>query len=120
MRGILRKGVSLLLGAASLWLVNAPAQEFGARDDLWDISQGSVVTATSGLISSESQPGMFGSSDFFASTIFADDRPNGFVHFIEWRTAAPVTVKRVRLFGGGDGPDFNHAREFERFVLKAK
>jgi len=55
-----------------------------------------------------------------ASCIFNDGQPAGFVHYVEWQTATPVTVGGFVLFAEGDGPASNNQREFEQFVLKAK
>jgi Ig-like domain-containing protein/FIMAH domain-containing protein len=81
------------------------------------------VTGTSGL-----QPG-FDGRDMFGGqfgwvepghTIFADGRPPGFVHYIEWQTPTAVTVGSFALFAQGDSPVYNNEREFAQFVLKAK
>src|SRR5689334_870602 len=79
--------------------------------DLWDIHSGAVVTATSGIYPSSDVRDMFGGA--FASleptsTLFADGHPEGFVHFIEWKTLTPVTVKSIQLFAAGDGPIYNN------------
>ena len=98
-----------------------------STNDLWDISQGTVVTATSGLDPGSDGRDMFG-GDFSGPpsepgrTIFADGRPPGFVHYIQWQTPAPVAVGAFALFANGDGPttSFPAQREFAQFVLKAK
>ncbi len=103
-----------------------PAQTYvPSTNDLWDISQGSVMTSNSGLDSGSDPRDMFGgqfSSTEPDRTIFADGRPPGFVHSIEWQTSAPVTVDSFALFAAGDGPTapFPTQREFAQFVLKAK
>jgi hypothetical protein len=53
-------------------------------------------------------------------TLFSDGKPEGFTHFIEWQTAAPVTLRSFRLFAVGDGPFYNNQREFAQFTLKTK
>jgi hypothetical protein len=92
--------------------------------DLWDISQGSVVTASSPLLGTADRRNMFGgnfgSVEDGTRTLFSDAQPAGFVHFVEWQTPAPVTVGSFALFADGDGPQFNNEREFAKFVLKAK
>jgi len=108
--------------AASLASVSL-AEDFGVTNDVWDVHNGNVITATSGFQSSLSDPGMFGGQDWPGSPItthFADGQPSGFVHFVEWRTPAPVTVKRVRLFAAGDGAIYDNGREMARFTLKIK
>ena len=49
-------------------------------------------------------------------TVFSDDLPSDFVHFVEWRTPTPVTIRSFHLFATGDGS----GREFATFTLKAK
>jgi hypothetical protein len=36
------------------------------------------------------------SSNEVGNVLFSDNTPAGFVHFVEWRTAAPVTVTAFR------------------------
>jgi len=52
------------------------------------------------------------------NTIFADSQPKGTVHFIEWQTAAPVTIARFRLWAFEDSPDTN-LRSFDHVRLLA-
>lgn len=103
---------------------SATAQTSG---DLWDVSQGTLVTASSPLIPPYSAGAMFGengqnNNNGFTWTYFADGQPPGFVHFVEWQTAANVNVARVQVFALGDGffgfP--NNQREFSHFTLRAK
>jgi Concanavalin A-like lectin/glucanases superfamily/Immunoglobulin I-set domain len=95
-----------------------------STNDLWDISQGSVVTATSGAhVPYSDIRDMFGgmfSEVGPGATVFNDGQPPGFVHYVEWQTPAPVTVNSFNLFALGDGPQFDNQREFAQFVLKAK
>ncbi|HTH49999.1 MAG TPA: hypothetical protein VMB21_20970 [Candidatus Limnocylindria bacterium] len=102
----------------------------GSRDDLWDVSRGTVVTTNSPEANYfDGRPyhaeNIFGANvpgfplepgDF----IFQDGQTNGYVHFVEWHTAAPVTVRSFKLYAAGDGPIYNNQREFASFVLKAK
>ena len=91
--------------------------------DLWDVSQGTVVVADSGIRDGFLADGMFGAGpvlEEYGNTIFADGQPAGSVHFIEWRTPAPVTLQAFRLFASGDGPYYGNERDFAQFVLKAK
>ena len=110
-----------------LHLVSSAQTYLPSTNDLWDISQGSVVTGTSGLAPGSDSRDMFGG--VFSTppsepgrTIFADGHPAGFVHYIEWQTPGPVTVNGFNLFASGDGPlgQFPTQREFAQFVLKAK
>ena len=49
-------------------------------------------------------------------TLFGDNKPVEFVHFVEWETPEPVTVGRFQLFAGHDMP--SQARAFARFTLQ--
>ena len=97
-----------------------------STNDLWDISQGSVVTGTSGAhVPYSDIRDMFGgtfSETEPGRTVFEDGEPAGFVHYVEWQTPTPVTVNSFNLFASGDGPQapFPTQREFAQFVLKAK
>ena len=91
--------------------------------DLWDISQGSVITASSAINPATDGRDMFGGTFSQAEpgdTVFADGQPDGFIHYVEWQTPGPVNVSSFNLFAAGDGPAANNAREFSQFVLKAK
>ena len=94
-----------------------------STDDLRDLKQGAVVTGssaiTSGFDARDILGGLFGTVDD-GQCIFLDNQGTGFVHYIEWQTAAPVTVGGFALFAEGDGPASNNQREFEQFVLRAK
>jgi hypothetical protein len=93
-----------------------------SRPDIWDISNGITITATSGIRGGFSAEDMFGANKSTepGATIFADDRPDNFVHFIQWQTPNPVTVTSFALYAAGDGPVYNNEREMAKFVLKAK
>jgi hypothetical protein len=94
-----------------------------STNDLWDISQGSVVTGTTGVYLTSDIRDMFGgtfSQTEPGHTIFNDGAPVGFVHLVEWQTLGPVTISAFALFAAGDGPAANNSREFAQFVLKAK
>ena len=96
--------------------------------DLWDISQGNTVVGNSGILStfySSDARDMFGGNfttwpGDAGRTIFRDDMPTGFTHYIQWQTATPVTVQSFNLFAFGDGPDYGNEREFDSFTLRAK
>src|SRR5207253_9484808 len=101
--------------------VNAPS----TSTDVWDLAQGAVVTATSGLHpAAGTATGMFGQNgqtlwDPDALTYFADGQPDGSVHFVEWQTPTNVSVSEVRLYAYGD-PNLNSGREFSQLTIKAK
>ncbi|MEX1112617.1 MAG: hypothetical protein WEC84_04085 [Candidatus Andersenbacteria bacterium] len=107
-----------------------------ASDDLWDITQGTTITAHSGVIAQHGGGDirdMFGGT-FWAyepdhgKTDFRDDKPAGFVHFVEWRTPEPITLERFHLLadhdffdrGNPDGMRDASSRGFRRFTLLVK
>ena len=118
-----------LLGAvllSGLVVRNAFADAFTvppSAADLWDISQGATVTGNSPLGSGFDARDIFGGHVGTREpdqVVFADGQPAGFVHYVEWQTASPVTVGAFVVFADGDGPAVNNQREFAQFVLKAK
>src|SRR5205807_6819676 len=82
--------------------------------DFWDISQGAVITASSGVMDAAGSPaGLFGqngqdNADGSTWTYFVDGQPPGYVHFVEWETPGDVTLGEVRVFALGDGEQFNN------------
>lgn len=116
-KGLLALGLSLAFLSCTVHAAN-----YGVTNDVWDLHQGAVVTAHSDLRTSATDPGMLGGADSFepGDTIFADGKPDGYVHFLEWRTPAPVSVSHIKLYAGGDGAIYNNGREFGRFTLKIK
>src|ERR1043165_1594407 len=102
-------GALMLLG---LTHANAYYEPYGATNDLWDIRQGTVVTAHSPF---DPYPGgTYDPRDLFGGTfganvgletgavIFADGQPAGFTHYIEWRTATPVTIGSFKFHASED------------------
>lgn len=73
---------------------------FTTSTDLWDVAQGTGVTATSGMHPSSSPQNMFGGSGGVEPphTIFQDGQPAGFTHFVEWETDGPIWLEGFRLF----------------------
>jgi uncharacterized Zn-binding protein involved in type VI secretion len=68
--------------------------------DLWDLSRGSSVTGSSGMLASASSAeNIFGDGE----AVFQDGQPVGTTHWIEWTTAAPVTVGSINLVAAHDG-----------------
>jgi len=100
--------------------------EIGSTNDLWDINSGAVVTRHSGEASPYHIENAFGGrlatvpGAQIYDHIFTDGRPAGFVHFVEWRTPAPVILRSFHLHSQGDGPAVDNGREFETFRLFAK
>lgn len=94
-----------------------------STDDLFDISKGSVVVASSPIWGSFESAAMFGGespSPETGSTVFADGAEEGSVHWIEWKTATPILLEEIKLYASGDPAIYLHEREFSKFVLKAK
>jgi hypothetical protein len=93
--------------------------------DAWDITQGAVVTSTSGIHPAGSAAGMFGNdagpnSPFPVerlNTLFRDLAPEGTVHAIEWRSVTPITLAGYHLLSY---EDVNEGRSFSQFRLFAK
>lgn len=111
------KILSIMAFAASLGTASA---QFPAGNDLWDISQGTVVTASSPTIPGYIPESIFGHpGPLIGWTYFDDTQPAGYVHVVEWETQADVNVGLIRLFAFGD--DFlNNGREFSQLTIKAK
>jgi hypothetical protein len=109
----------------NLGVADRAVGQLPTTNDLWDINQGSFVTAHSGTTSLSSPANMFGgvspmSAEPF-NTLFRDDQLAGFVHFVEWGTPTPVLVESFNLFATHDGPPFDaNQRGFRRFTLFAK
>jgi Concanavalin A-like lectin/glucanases superfamily/Immunoglobulin domain/Bacterial Ig domain len=110
--------------AGALLTVNIQPTIIPSTNDLWDISQGSVVTSNSGVnVPYSDIRDMFGgqfSPVEPGDTVFADGDPPGFVHWVEWQTPGPVNVSSFALFGSDDGASYNYQRAFAQFVLRAK
>jgi hypothetical protein len=52
------------------------------------------------------------------NTIFRDHQAAGSVHWVQWQTAQPVTLRSFALFAAHDGPPYDaHQRGFSRFTL---
>lgn len=121
MRAVILSALSLLTIAslpAAMFSVPTDLQSF---TDAWDISEngGSVVTATSGLLFGSGNA-MFGASDDVIedgrTQLFADYQPAGFLHYIEWQTASPISLTGYTLFAGVDGGGVGN-RAFTEFRL---
>ncbi len=103
--------------------VSAQVSYYPSTNDLWDISQGTIITANSPLYPGEDARNMFGGtfgSPEPSDVLFADGEPAGFTHYVEWKTAAPVTVGSFALFAVDDNAAQAYERGFTNFVLKAK
>jgi hypothetical protein len=104
-----------------------------STNDLWDVSQGVTIIGHSSFDAADVRPdpydardifgGLFSNytpeRDAFGSVVFDDEVPPDFIHHLEWRTTAPVTIRSFNLFATGDNPA-QQCREFASFTLKAK
>ena len=99
--------------------------------DLWDVSQGSAVTANSPVLGPPYYSTGYHSDirDMFGGafapigatvTMFQDYQPTGTLHWVEWETLAPITLRSFNLLADHDGPPRDAtARGFSRFTLFA-
>ena len=88
-----------------------------SRSDLFDVSEGSQVSASS---PAKNPTDMFSGAQGSAerATVFADGQPVESTHWIEWRTKGAVTVKSVAIFAAHDQIRFRRA--LSNFKLYAK
>ena len=87
-------------------------------NDVWDISQGAVVTNTSGMLTDGRD--MFGGTYGYVeagNALFADWQPDGYTHWIEWNTPNVINLTGFNLFAAHDGnnPAARAIREFRIF-----
>src|SRR5258708_209439 len=120
----------ILIALVSTILLLASNRSSAALIDIWDGSQGTVVPAASAtddlfLPHNENIANMFipkvnvarPSENDVTNTLFADTKPAGFAHFVEWKTPTAVTLGSFDLFTVDDHPSFN--RSMDRFTLYA-
>lgn len=111
-------GMLILCSSSALAAIVTPTHQ--VNNDLWDVAQGTTVTANSG---SGAPPiaGMIGFAtgpQLSQDSYFADGKPQGFAHFIEIKTASPVTVRSLNVWGGDDRSSGNTLRRsFNEFRL---
>ncbi len=113
--------------AGLLTSFQAGAQIAPATDDVWDVSQGTILILSTDLNGAPSSPfdmrdmfgGTFGTSEAEkGNTLFADGSPEDSVHIIEWRVRKELVLKSFRLFAADDPTTGDHG--FKTFRLKAK
>jgi hypothetical protein len=102
-----------------------------SNSDLWDLSQGAVLTATSGALNyhpgyasdaRNALGGVFGTieagnllfKDYNAPGATGGNVAPGFVHFIEWETPAEIMLRSFSLHAYNEGM---LRRAFNRFTL---
>ena len=94
------------------------------ESDLWDISQGTIVTSHSGVIEEADIRNIFGGNfgPFAEITLFQDQLPAGTIHSVEWQTAQPIELESFNIFANHDHiPDFDaNFRGFSAFRLFAQ
>ncbi len=92
---------------------------FDSTNDVWDVSQGAALTASSGE-GSGSLSNIFGAmlaSPEPGVAFFRDDQAGDFVHFVEWQTPASVTVASISLRAAHDPISLHRA--FKQFNVYA-
>lgn len=97
----------------------APIPNVQVNTDLWDVAQGTTITANSpsalpiaGILGFATGP------QLQQDSYFADGEPQGFSHFIEFETPSPVTVRSLNVWGGDDRSSGNTLRRsFSEFRL---
>ena len=124
--------LSVYLVAPSTRAQELPVQ---TTDDLWDISQGTMIISNSNLNWDYAPENLFGeisnpgSYQEEGNVVFKDGLSPNTVHHIEWQTAEPVSLERFRLFAwhdqsrlSGSSCSFANARVrgFNTFRLLAK
>ena len=87
--------------------------EPASTNDLWDVSQGSKVTDTSGIMNpgggfwASYADNMFGAvhpgTAEAYNTLFPDGKAAGYTHWIEWQTPSEIALKSFNLVAGHDG-----------------
>jgi len=112
-------------GAMSTDTASVHAALVASTTDLWDVSQGTIVTSHTGVLSGSDPRNMFGFisgavTDATVNTLFRDGQQTGTLHAIEWQTSSPITLRSFTLFAAHDGaPRDANARGFSRFTLYA-
>ena len=128
---MLGPSVRLLSGFVALLLVTAETSaiaestRYGVSDDLWDVSQGSVVTGDSGMLSLSFPESIFGYENALNPYPDPYEKYNaifryastGTIHWVEWETPTPITLRSFMLGSNGDGTSDD--RRFSRFTLYA-
>lgn len=123
------KLIQIILVSVTLTLQSSSAFDFGVSNDLWDVAQGTTITAHSPFDSALGSPQPFDARDIFGGlfgdflpesgdVVFTDGMPAGFIHFVEWKTLTSVTLGSFKLYAAEDNPPIQ--RHINRFRLLAK
>jgi acetyltransferase-like isoleucine patch superfamily enzyme len=112
-------------GGQLLLVIIAGGQEetVPVASDLWDLSQGTVVTSHSGVLEVSDIRNMFGGmfGPIGPYTLFEDGLPAGTIHSVEWQTAQQIVLTSFNLFANHDGLEFGAThRGFSAFRLFAQ
>jgi len=112
-----RAAATLAVLAALCWPSAARAEY-----DWFAVAHGNTVTAHRTLVDGSRIDDMFGASLSTVepgNTIFFD-APEGTVHWVEFRTAALLTLEKVYVAGSGDTEGLIGNHDFRQFRLYAK
>lgn len=93
-------GIALLCGSSQFANATPTTQ---VNNDLWDVSQGTLVTAHSSMPTDPLN--IFGKSFGApnpADSYFSDGKPVGFSHFVEFQTSTVETIRSINVWGGDD------------------
>ena len=120
----MKRNVSVILSAFVLLLSGRQGilADPISYTDLWDVSQGTVVTDYSVVHPISNIANMFGHSVFDPrygegeNTLFVDGEPAGFTHWVEWQTASPILINSFNLVASHDGANTDY-RAFQSFGL---
>jgi hypothetical protein len=104
--------------ASAAWCVPAMGEGI-VYDDVWDVSQGASVTGNSPTLSNSAAANMIGGSYGIESNnlLFSDSYGPGTIHWVEWMTLSPVTIRRFNLVASHEDPVTR--RSFDHFSLYA-
>ena len=94
----------------------------GVTNDAWDISNGLNIVDASVTLGGFGSVGIFGGNTIGNETIFLDNQPQGFIHFVDFATTQDVIIQSYHLGAAHDdhsvGRDANQ-RGFSQFTLYA-
>lgn len=93
----------------------------GERANLWDVRTGAQVTSHSELVDGcdarDLLGGVYGSVESRDVVLFADGKPDGYAHWVEWRTAKAISLERIEVYAqGDDGSTNREAAEIRLFL----
>jgi len=120
----MKTGISVTVSSLVLLLLGSQGvfADPISYDDLWDVSQGTVVNAHSDVHHISNITNMFGNSvvdnDYFEgdNTLFRDNQLAGFSHWVEWQTRSEVLINSFNLVASHDAGNMDH-RSFSDFFL---